>query len=139
MKRRFSNRLLTTSLALASAGTLTCIGAMLDVLMPAISTLQFLAWLCLAGVAVLLVLLGFSWACNKADEAFSAREEWRVNHQLSKVRLVTSARGGQSVGNLDPPPNADLPVSRRLLDYPVMLRGVIRSASLRTTHAWHGQ
>jgi hypothetical protein len=140
MKSRFMNKLLATSLALASAGILTCVAALLDALLPRVSTVAFLAWLSLAGLAVLFIVLGFRWVCDKLDNALPTQTQWHVNGAVPKARLVTSARGGHPVAIFDPPAKCSPPtVSRPLQDYPLTLRGVIRSVNPRIATAWHGQ
>ena len=61
------NRLITVSSALAVAGILTCVAALLDVTMPHGSLAAFLASMVFLGLAVTGVMIGFTWACDKCE------------------------------------------------------------------------
>jgi hypothetical protein len=67
------NRLTTVSSALAVAGILTCVAALLDVAMPHGSLAAFLASMVLLGLAVTGVMIGFTWACDKCESYVDGR------------------------------------------------------------------
>ena len=126
MVRRFKNHMLPTSLALAAAGILTCVAALLDVFLPRGTFLAFVGWLAATGVAIAAVMISFAWNCEKADERSRLRRRHNENYAGDWPRAVTSARGGRPAVVLDRLSRpASLPKSRPIHNYPVTLRGLI--------------
>ena len=65
------NKLIAVSSAMAAAGILTCAGALLDVFIPGGSLVGFLTRMVLLGLAVIGVVIGYTWVCDKCESYFN--------------------------------------------------------------------
>lgn len=99
MVTRFRNRLLATSLALAAAGLLACIAAVLNAFFPRGSLPAFIGWMFTAGLATAAVMVGFAWICEIVDERSRVRQ--RKPDERPGEWAVTSARVGRPAVQLD--------------------------------------
>jgi hypothetical protein len=68
MSPQWWNRLIVASCALAAAGILACGFAVLHVLTPIGSILDFLAGVVLLALVVVGVMIGYSWICEKCED-----------------------------------------------------------------------
>jgi hypothetical protein len=69
------NRIFAVSSCLAAAGGVTCLAILYNLLVPRGSLLAFLAAAVPLGCAVVAVVLGFMWTCEKCEEYLSRRAE----------------------------------------------------------------
>jgi len=91
MYRHSWNKVIVSSFALGAAGILTCISALLSVLVPTWSVLAFIAVLVPLGVAIVGVLAGFVWLCDKYEEYIDRKK----NNLLGE-------KGEESGGEINP-------------------------------------
>jgi hypothetical protein len=82
MFHRVRNKMLVVSLSLATAGILACLGALFDSLVADGSILTFLAATVPLGLAIVGVLAGFAWLCDKCESYL----RWRVAGRLTRTR-----------------------------------------------------
>jgi hypothetical protein len=68
-------KVIVSSFALGVAGILTCISALLSDLVPTWSVLSFIAVLIPLGLAILGILAGFVWLCDKCEEYFNEKKD----------------------------------------------------------------
>jgi len=136
------NKLIAVSSALAAAGILTCAAALLDVFMPRGSFVGFLTRMALVGCAVIAVVIGYVWVCDKCESYFSGRldrllssskpnKSDAVNPRLTESRLVSDARLA---------PDAPQPLARDR--YTPTLRGSVSptdTTEATAARTWHGQ
>jgi hypothetical protein len=73
MHRRFWDRTMVISFSVGAAGILTCVAILVDSLFPTGSVLAALASMAALGVAVLVVVAGYVWVCDKCQDYFSER------------------------------------------------------------------
>ncbi|MGD0382007.1 MAG: hypothetical protein ABSA77_00705 [Thermoguttaceae bacterium] len=139
-------KVIFSSFALGVAGILTCISALLSDLVPTWSVLAFIAVLIPLGLAIVGILAGFVWICDKCEEYFNEKKD----------KLLEGRKHGSSEKNIPNDqkfPNegyhryikyASLLPSRLLDQYtsPIPSSGqakpyqVIKLPTLKT---WHGQ
>lgn len=67
------SKLIGVSLALAVAGILTCVGAILDVYIPGRSQLGSLGRVALIAFAVTATVIGYTWVCDKSENYLNGR------------------------------------------------------------------
>jgi hypothetical protein len=140
MVTHFKNRLLAVSLALASAGILTCLASVLELFFPRGSLLAFIGWMCTAGIAVVAVTLGFAWTSEKVDEWRTARQGDRDLRAEESPRAETSARDGRPAALSDCAPRpVALFVSPRLHYYPLTLQRARPLVDLPSARTGRGQ
>ncbi len=113
MVTHFKNRLLAVSLALASAGILTCLASVLDLFFPRGSLVAFIGWMCTAGIAVVAVTLGFAWTSEKVDEWRSGATGRSRPAGPASCRAPRSAREGRPARELLDPRRGRLLCSSR--------------------------
>jgi hypothetical protein len=68
-------KVIVSSFVLSVAGIMTCMSALLSDLVPAWSMLAFLAVLIPLGLAIVGILAGFVWICDKCENYFADRKE----------------------------------------------------------------
>jgi len=68
-------KVIFSSFALGVAGILTCISALLSDLVPTWSVLAFIAVLIPLGLAIVGILAGFVWICDKCEEYFNEKKD----------------------------------------------------------------
>jgi len=140
------NRMLAVSLSLAGAGTLACLAALINTLVPQ-PLLAILGGLIVLGLAIVAVLSGYVWVCDKCEEHLGGRTD-RVlgmeqevprnltRHSKNKTRAYKGANGRGAAAQLrQPGPAADR--------YVEGLRGVRTKTDLPQAMSaekqWHGQ
>jgi hypothetical protein len=67
------NKMLVVSLSLAAAGIMVCVAALLDALVPKGSILGFAAGLVGLVVAIMLIVSGYVWLCQKCEDYLASR------------------------------------------------------------------
>lgn len=90
------NKLFVVSLAFAVAGTLACVAALLDMLVPHASALSFLCWSAAVVVAVVLLVNGYVWACDRCEEYLSQGTDRRLGHGWNANPTAIGSRRIQS-------------------------------------------
>jgi len=68
-------KVIVSSFALGVAGIMTCISALLSDLVPTWSVLAFIAVLIPLGLAIVGILAGFVWLCDKCEEYFNEKKD----------------------------------------------------------------
>lgn len=143
------NKLISVSFALAAAGVLTCVAALLDVFVPSGSLVGFLARMALLGLAVIVTVIGYAWACDQCESYVDERIEQLAHHGRSKRSEAASPwaavhrQSRESEGPRDGRPSVgppQSPVSRSryspTLHDSRSLQGAAQAIAAR---AWHGQ
>jgi hypothetical protein len=139
---------LVISLALAAAGILACVAALMDTVMPKGSTLAFFSTLAVLGLVVGAVLVAFTWLCDKCEAYFEARCDRTGEAGKPRSRFSIDPGDQQSHNDFDVPPTPlEFPrpnASRN--QYLVTLRGAAPKKSAATekppimmTTKWRGQ
>jgi hypothetical protein len=140
MAVRIKNRLLATSLALAAAGILASVAAVLGVLLPHGSMAAFAGWLLAAAAAIGAIIFAFVWSWKKADDRNRRPRRPAEHFADERPRAVTSARGGCPAVLVD---RWSLPAatttSPRIQNYPLILRGALPTLGFRRLRMGHGQ
>jgi hypothetical protein len=142
------NKMLVISFSAAAAGILACIAALLDILVPKGSALGFLAWTAALVVAIVLVVSGYVWACDKCEDYLNGRLDRIRNMKQQTPRQVTD----QGKEEARVPPEADQrPDALRFSQpgatadhYVAGLRGSVSPngdsrRAVATKKLWHGQ
>ena len=78
--------MLAVSLSLAAAGILACVGALFDSLVAEGSIMGFLAATVPLGLAIVGVLVGFVWLCDKCESYLTRRAADRLARKRHRVR-----------------------------------------------------
>jgi hypothetical protein len=132
--------LFVASIALATAGILTCSVALLSVVMPNGSPAAYVVTSILFGVLVGGALTAFTWACDQCEGHFPEQQD--PNALTNEPRQ--SAGTATSAPTLDRDRSADLPQPTRLRDeYPKTARGSDplgdRTHAIFGARQWRGQ
>jgi hypothetical protein len=90
MCRRLWNKMVLVSVALAAAGTLVCVTALIGTAVPKGSAWGFAAEVVASGVAIALVVAGYVWVCDKCEQYLSGRTERLLNVAERPRRRTTS-------------------------------------------------
>jgi hypothetical protein len=86
------NKLIAISWALAAAGVLACIGALVNVFVPHASLLGFLFWIAVLGIAVLGIVIAYAWVCNKSHSTFDERIDRLAKKNGLKHKIIFNAK-----------------------------------------------
>jgi hypothetical protein len=97
MFRRVRDKMLVVSLCLAGAGILACVGALFDGFVSGGSIMAFLAATVPLGLAIIGVLLGFAWVCDKCETYLRRRAD-----RLALKRRRDAATAGRSSARTAP-------------------------------------
>jgi cytochrome bd-type quinol oxidase subunit 2 len=93
MIRRVRNNMLVVSLSLGAAGILACMGALFDSLVAEGSIFGFLAATVPLGLAIVGILMGFAWLCDKCESYLSRR----ARRLAARRRLPTTVKSAYGV------------------------------------------
>jgi hypothetical protein len=115
MSWRTWNKMLAISFLLSAAGIVTCVGALLDVLVPAGSAWDFVIWTAVLGAAIILVVGGYVWVCDKCEDYLSGYTDRRLSRQQEKLDRAASKEesGKDSLGANDVGPQYPVDQFRR--------------------------
>jgi hypothetical protein len=140
-------KLIAVSSALAAAGLLACSAALLDVLIPGASPVEFLTRVALLGVAVTAVVIGYTWACDKWGGQFNGRLDRRI--RIGKLDRNAASGPEAMVSRPEPKDTPDrVPAPDALQPpmfhgrYALTYRGTalpMDATSATTARAWRGQ
>ena len=108
MSPQWWKRLIVASSALAAAGILACGFAVLHVLAPIGSMLDFLAGVVLLGLVVVGAMIGYSWLCDKCEDM----PETRLDRILAAGKAAGKSRGVESARRPGPEAVGDRPDAR---------------------------
>ena len=116
MSPQWWNRLIAASCALAAAGILACGFALLHILTPIGSMLDFLAGIVLLALVVVGVMIGYSWVCKKCEDLPEKRLDRIVAAGKANRRQASQVVGGWRLGggrSRTPSATAPTPGTRR--------------------------
>ena len=68
-------KVIVSSFVLGVAGIMTCISALLNDIVPAWSVLAFISVLIPLALAIIAILAGFIWLCDKCENYFADRTD----------------------------------------------------------------
>ena len=139
-------KVIVGSFVLGFAGIMTCISALLSDLVPTWSVLAFIAVLIPLGLAIVGILAGFVWLCDKFEDYLNEKKDklLEVGKRKSDKETSPNDRASHNGANyryvkyVSPQPG-------RLLDqYTTTLRGSgpakpFHAMRLPTTKKWRGQ
>ena len=148
MSPQWWNRLIVASCALAAAGILACGFALLHILTPIGSMLDFLAGIVLLALVVVGVMIGYSWVCKKCEDLPEKRLDRIVaagkanRRQARQSWAVETWRRPEPNAVGDRPDAWDAPPFRSRGYEGATLRGFVSADAAARTHAArnrHGQ
>lgn len=138
-------KVIVSSFVLGVAGIMTCISALLNDIVPAWSVLAFIAVLIPLALAIIAILAGFIWLCDKCENYFADRTDKILDTGKRESGKDAGPNGQNSVDENRRYVKYMSPRQTRLLEqYNATLRGSrstepTSNMNLPPTKAWHGQ
>ncbi|MGD0516373.1 MAG: hypothetical protein ABSA26_02455 [Thermoguttaceae bacterium] len=139
-------KVIVSSFALGVAGIMTCISALLSDLVPTWSVLAFIAVLIPLGLAIVGILAGFVWLCDKFEDYLNEKKDKRLDGGKRKSDKEISPNDQQfhNGANSRYIKYASLWPRQWLKQYTSTLRGSGPAKPYHTiifppTQTWHGQ
>jgi hypothetical protein len=87
MNSHWWEKTIVISMILGTAGILACVAAIFNIDVPKGSLTAFLAAIIPLGLAIIGILVGFTWVCDKCNDYFKRRSN-RLHQSIAKRKKV---------------------------------------------------